>query len=99
MNKKKSEVRKRKRVERSSDDPSSSIKRGEIPVCDSQQIKSDSCWNTCVYLNIIGRSLLFCFIILSQWKFQISLVSYEICVIKYQLYGLLTIKEICFPAW
>jgi hypothetical protein len=65
INKKKLEVRKRKRVERSSDDPSSSIKRGEIPVCGSQQIKSDSCWNTCVYLNIIGRSLLFCFIILS----------------------------------
>ena len=63
MNKKKSVVRKRKRVERSSDDPSSSIRRGEIPVCGSQQIKSDSCWNTCVYLNIIGRS--FCFIILS----------------------------------
>jgi hypothetical protein len=51
LNKKKSEVRKRKRVERSSDDPSSSIQRGEIPVCDSQQIKSDSCWNTCVYSN------------------------------------------------
>ena len=33
INKKKLEVRKRKRVERSSDDPSSSIKRGEIPVC------------------------------------------------------------------
>ena len=65
INKKKLEVRKRKRVERSSDDPSSSIKRGEIPVCGSQQIKSDSCWTTCVYLNIIGRSLLFCFIILS----------------------------------
>ena len=31
---------------RSSDDPSSSIKRGEIPVCGSQQIKSDSCWTT-----------------------------------------------------
>jgi hypothetical protein len=30
INKKKLEVRKRKRVERSSDDPSSSIKRGEI---------------------------------------------------------------------
>jgi hypothetical protein len=42
INKKKSEVRKRKRVERSSDDPSSSIKRGEIPVCGSQQTKSDS---------------------------------------------------------
>ena len=65
INKKKSEVKKQKRVERSSDDPSSSIKRGEIPVCSSQQIKSDSCWTTCVYLNIIGRSLLFCFIILS----------------------------------
>jgi hypothetical protein len=64
-NEKKSEVRKRKRVERSSDDPSSSIKRGEIPVCRSQQIQSDSCWTTCVYLNSIGRSLLFCFIILS----------------------------------
>ena len=46
INNKKSEVRKRKRVERSSDDPSSSIKRGEIPVCGSQQIKSDSCWIT-----------------------------------------------------
>ena len=43
INNKKSEVRKRKRVERSSDDPSSSIKRGEMPVCGSQQIKSDSC--------------------------------------------------------
>ena len=31
---------------RSSDDPSSSIKRGEIPACGSQQIKSDSCWTT-----------------------------------------------------
>ena len=50
---------------RSSDDPSSSKKRGEIPVCGSQQIKSNYCWTTCVYLNIIGRSLLFCFIILS----------------------------------
>jgi hypothetical protein len=39
INKKKLEVRKRKRVERSSDDPSSSIKRGEIPVCGSQQIQ------------------------------------------------------------
>jgi hypothetical protein len=65
INKKKSEVRKRKRVERSSDDPSCSIKRREIPLCGSQQIKSDSCWTTCVYLNIIDWSLLFCFIILS----------------------------------
>jgi hypothetical protein len=38
----------------SSGDPSSSITREEIPVCDSQQIKSNSCWTTCVYLNIIG---------------------------------------------
>jgi hypothetical protein len=71
INKKKLEVRKRKRVERSSDDPSSSIKRGEIPVCGSQQIKSDSCWTTCVYLNIIGKSLLFCYSVILLFCFII----------------------------
>ena len=41
----------------SSGDPSSSIKRGEIPVCGSQQIKLESCWTTCVYLNIIDPGI------------------------------------------
>jgi hypothetical protein len=35
---------------RSSDDPWSSIKREEIPVCGSQQIKLDSYWNTFVFI-------------------------------------------------
>ena len=42
---------------RSSEDPSSNINREEIPVRGSQQIKSDSCWTTCVYLNILGPGI------------------------------------------
>ena len=66
-------------------------------MCGSQQIKSDYCWTTCVYLNIIGRSPLFCFHFILIYL-KISLVSYGIYVIKYHSYGLLKIKEICFSS-